>query len=82
MVEEYAEDIKSNVADIQNTGGRYAGTITAGLFLKEFVGDTPWVHLDIAGPAWTDKPLPYTPKGGTGVMVRTLWAVIESLAGR
>lgn len=79
LIEDYAEDLKSTVADLQNTGGRYAGTITGGLFLKEFVGDTKWVHLDIAGSAWTDKPLSYCPKGGTGAMVRTLWELIKSL---
>lgn len=79
LIEEYLEDLKSTSADIQNSGGRYAGTITAGLFLKEFVGDAKWVHLDIAGSAWTEKALPYNPKGATGVMVRTLWELIQDL---
>ncbi len=72
MWEEYQEQIKSSIADIQNIGGRGAGTITAGAFLKEFVEDKPWVHLDIAGTAWTDKEKPYHPKGASGVGVRLL----------
>ncbi|GAB4333952.1 MAG: leucyl aminopeptidase [Candidatus Abyssubacteria bacterium] len=70
--DEYLEQIKSDIADVKNVGGRPAGTITAGLFLKKFVGDTPWAHLDIAGTAWTKKDLPYCPKGATGVGVRLL----------
>ena len=72
LPEEYKEELKSPIADLKNIGGSFGGTLTAGLFLQHFVGDTKWVHIDIAGPAWTDKPLPYTPRGGTGVMVRTL----------
>ena len=68
--EEYEEQIKSEVADIKNVGGRPAGTITGGAFLKKFVGEYPWVHLDIAGPVWADKDKPYIPKGATGVGVR------------
>ncbi|UCD70944.1 MAG: leucyl aminopeptidase [Syntrophobacterales bacterium] len=68
--EEYGEQIKSEVADIKNVGGRPAGTITGGAFLKKFVGEYPWVHLDIAGPVWADKDKPYIPKGATGVGVR------------
>jgi leucyl aminopeptidase len=68
--EEYEEQIKSEVADIKNVGGRPAGTITGGVFLKKFVGEYPWVHLDIAGPVWADKDKPYIPKGATGVGVR------------
>ena len=72
LYEEYAEQIKSDVADLKNTGGRSAGTITAGYFLKEFAGPAPWAHLDIAGTAWTTKPLPCAAKGATGVGVRLL----------
>jgi len=68
--EEYNEQIKSEVADIKNVGGRAAGTITGGAFLKKFAGEYPWVHLDIAGPVWADKDKPYIPKGATGVGVR------------
>jgi leucyl aminopeptidase len=59
MDDEYRDLIKSAVADIANTGGRFAGMITAAKFLQEFVGDTPWVHLDIAGTAWNDDEKPY-----------------------
>jgi leucyl aminopeptidase len=74
----YGEQIKTSMADVRNTGGRRAGAITAGLFLKEFVGETPWVHLDIAGTAYADGDqtyvAPYNPKpGATGVGVRLLW---------
>lgn len=68
----YREQIKSRVADLKNSGGRNAGTITAGMFLGAFAEDTPWVHLDIAGTAWEDKNTDLTPTGATGVMVRTL----------
>ena len=70
--EEYAEQIKSDIADVKNVGGRPAGSITAGMFLKKFVKDTPWAHLDIAGTAWSEKARPYCPKGATGVGVRLL----------
>ncbi|MBW2545129.1 MAG: leucyl aminopeptidase [Deltaproteobacteria bacterium] len=69
---EYDELIKSDVADIKNTGGRAGGTITAALLLKRFVNDYPWVHLDIAGPALLSKDKPYIPKGASGVGVRLL----------
>ena len=72
MDPEYDELIKSDVAEIKNTGGRKGGAITGAKFLQHFVGDTPWVHLDIAGTFETDKEKGYQPKGATGVMVRTL----------
>jgi leucyl aminopeptidase len=76
LVKEYRNDIKSKVADIKNIGGsREAGTIIGALFLQEFVGSTPWIHLDIAGPAYLEKTVssvPYLPHGGTGFMVRSL----------
>lgn len=78
LKEEYEELIKSEVADVKNSGGREAGAIQGGLFLKKFVGDTPWVHLDIAGPVWTEKDRPYRPKGATGFGVRLL---VEFLRG-
>lgn len=68
----YSELIKSDIADYKNTGGRLAGAITAAAFLSNFVGGRPWVHLDIAGPAWTTKEKPYIPKGAAGVTVRLL----------
>lgn len=70
--EEYAEQIKSEIADLKNIGGPEAGAITAGCFLKEFVGDTPWVHLDIAGVAWMEKEKAGYAPGPTGVPVRLL----------
>jgi leucyl aminopeptidase len=69
---DYRKQLDSDVADIKNIGTRYGGTLTAGLFLKEFVKDVPWVHLDIAGPAWAKEPDGVNPKGGTGFGVRTL----------
>jgi leucyl aminopeptidase len=72
LYEEYLEYIKSDVADLKNSGGKAGSLVTAGYFLKEFAGDTPWVHLDIAGTAWTEKDKPYTVKGATGVGVRLL----------
>jgi leucyl aminopeptidase len=68
--DEYRQQIDSTVADMKNSGGRPAGTITAGWFLKEFAGTTPWVHLDIAGTAWRDEAAPYLRKGATGVPTR------------
>ena len=70
--DDYRDQIKSTIADIQNVGGRGAGASTAAWFLREFTGDTPWVHLDIAGTAWLDDAKPWAGKGGTGVGVRTL----------
>lgn len=69
---EYRKQLDSTIADIKNVGGRPASTITAGLFLKEFVGDFPWAHLDIAGTAWTEEARPDNPKGATGIGVRLL----------
>lgn len=69
---DYDKLIDSDVAAVKNSGGRDAGAITAGKFLQRFVGDTPWAHLDIAGPAFLDKAGPYTPKGGSGFGVRLL----------
>ncbi|MEP6589635.1 MAG: leucyl aminopeptidase [Gemmatimonadota bacterium] len=68
--DEYKEHIKSDIADVKNTGGRPAGTITAALFLKEFVEGYPWAHLDIAGTAYTDRELATQARGPTGVLVR------------
>ena len=76
---EYSKDIQGKYADIQNLGKAGAGTITAGAFLKEFVGDTPWCHLDIAGTAWGPKEPSYQPKvGATGVAVRLIYNLIEN----
>ena len=72
MFEDYFDLLKSEIADFTNTGGRAGGAITAALFIKEFTGDLPWVHMDIAGTAWAEDAKPYQPKGATGVGVRTL----------
>jgi len=72
MPEEYKEQIKSEIADVKNTGNRYGGAITAALFLAEFVGNTPWVHIDMAGPRLSTKESGYIVKGATGFGVRTL----------
>lgn len=78
--EEYNEQIKSSIADIKNSGGRPAGAITAGLFLANFTGGLPWVHIDIAGTVTVDKDKGYHVKGATGVGVRTLIQLAENLA--
>ena len=78
LLDEYREHLKSDVADLNNVGPRGAGAINAALFLKEFAGDLPWAHLDIAGPAWSEKDLPLVPKGASGVAVRT---ILTYLAG-
>ncbi len=71
MDEEYKDYLKSAFADLPNIGGRWGGSITAAMFLKEFADPTPWVHLDIAGTAWLDEGKPYQAKGPVGVPVRT-----------
>jgi leucyl aminopeptidase len=82
IFEDYRDQLKSEIADFSNTGGRPAGSITAALFLKEFTGGLPWVHMDIAGTAWADDARPYMPKGATGVAVRTLASLaFEKLEG-
>ena len=72
LYEEYREQLRSETADMKNSGGRPAGACTAATFLKSFVDDVPWVHVDIAGTAWNDEAQSHGPKGATGVMVRTL----------
>jgi leucyl aminopeptidase len=72
MEEKYFDGLKSVVADMKNTGPRPGGSITAALFLKQFVSETAWAHLDVAGPVWTDKENAYNNPGGTGYGVRTL----------
>jgi leucyl aminopeptidase len=76
LTPEYREQIKSEIADIKNVGGRKAGTITAAYFLREFVDDVPWVHLDIAGTAWNENGKPHLAVGPTGVCVRTLVSLV------
>jgi len=74
---EYSKQIKSDIADIKNVGGRKAGTITAAAFLKEFADGVSWAHLDIAGTAWGDDAKPYRSKGPTGIAVRTLLRIVD-----
>lgn len=78
VFEEYGENMKSDIADLKNAGSRDAGASKAGWFLKQFVGESPWAHLDIAGTAWSDKARPYCPKGATGVGVRLLVDYLQS----
>ena len=70
--DEYRDQIKSNIADLMNTGGRWGGASTAAMFLKEFAEDTPWIHLDIAGTAWMEDNKPWIAKGPSGIAVRSL----------
>ncbi len=82
LYEEYQEQIKSDIADIRNIGGREAGTITAACFLSRFVGELPWAHLDIAGTAWDMKGTDISPKGATGAGVRLLLEYLSRKSGR
>jgi leucyl aminopeptidase len=79
--DDYKEMIKSSIADIMNTGGsRWGGAITAAMFLKEFVDETPWIHLDIAGMAWIEEQKPWIAKGPSGIAVRTVTEWVRSYA--
>lgn len=77
--DEYKKLIKSDIADLKNTGGKYAGPITAGMFIGEFVQEKPWLHLDIAGTSWSEKDSEYFSKGGTGVGVSTLYYLARNM---
>jgi leucyl aminopeptidase len=79
LFEEYKEYVKSEVADIKNTGGRTGSLIASAYFLSEFVEKVPWVHLDIAGTAWMEKERPYMPKGASGVGVRLLSNLVKEM---
>jgi leucyl aminopeptidase len=79
--DEYFEQLKSDVADMRNIGGRGGGMITAGLFLSKFVGETPWVHLDIASTDWSERERPYITKGPTGIGTRLLIQFLIDTAG-
>jgi leucyl aminopeptidase len=72
LFDEYLDQMKSETADLLNTGGRFGGAITAALFLKQFAGEGPWAHLDIAGTSWVEEPKAWQAKGATGVATRTL----------
>ena len=78
--EEYKEVIRSGIADIVNSGGRWGGAVTAAMFLKEFAEDTPWLHLDIAGTAWTEEAKPWIAKGPSGIAVRSLVEFVRSFS--
>ena len=78
--DEYAEMIKSEIADVKNTGGRWGGASTAAEFLHLFAGDTPWIHLDIAGMAWIDNAPAYIAKGPSGIAVRSIYEYVRSFA--
>jgi leucyl aminopeptidase len=78
---EYLDQIRSNIADLMNTGGRWGGASTAAVFLKEFVDDTPWLHLDIAGTAWMDENKSWIAKGPSGIGVRSLFEFVRSFEG-
>ncbi|MDD2954916.1 MAG: leucyl aminopeptidase [Oscillospiraceae bacterium] len=80
--EELAKKNKSEVAHIKNVGGKGAGMITGGLFIRDFADGTPWMHLDIAGPSWADKASDLCPKGGTGCGVRLLYRLAQSFEKR
>ena len=79
--EEYKENIRSNIADIVNSGGRWGGAVNAAMFLKEFAEDTPWLHLDIAGTAWMEDNKPWIAKGPSGIAVRSLVEFAKDFAG-
>jgi leucyl aminopeptidase len=79
--DDYTDLIKSDVADIKNSGGRWAGAITAAAFLKEFASDYPWVHLDVAGTAYSETDLGFIPKGPTGVPVGTFVQFLRTRCG-
>jgi leucyl aminopeptidase len=78
--DDYKENIKSSIADIVNSGGRWAGAINAAMFLKEFAEDTPWIHLDIAGTAWMEDQKPWIAKGPSGVALRSLVEFVKGFA--
>jgi leucyl aminopeptidase len=79
LFEEYKDELRSDIADMINTAGRMGGAITAAMFLREFTGGLPWIHLDIAGTAWAEETKPYMPKGPTGVGVRTLIEIASAI---
>jgi len=79
--DEYLEAMRSNIADLVNSGGRWGGASTAAAFLKEFAEDTPWLHLDIAGTAWMEDNKPWIAKGPSGIAVRSLVELVKDFAG-
>ena len=79
LYEEYKEYLKSDIADMKNVGTRIGSLMASAYFLSQFAGDTPWVHLDIAGTAWVEKDRPYIPKGASGIGVRLIYDILEKL---
>lgn len=82
LLEDLREQLKSDIADLKHTGERFGSSISAALFLREFVGDTPWIHCDIAGPVLAERARGLHPKGGTGHAVLTFTALIEAAGAR
>ena len=80
MCDSFNDQLKSDVADCKNVGTRWGGSITAAKFLEKFVGSTPWIHCDIAGPAFRSDSAAYREGGASGVMVRTLVQLLESMS--
>jgi leucyl aminopeptidase len=80
LPERLLDQLKSEIADMKNTGERWGGALTAGLFLKEYVGETPWVHVDLAGPSSTDKESGHVAKGGTGFAVATIFEYLRRVS--
>jgi leucyl aminopeptidase len=78
--DEYKDNIKSTIADIVNSGGRWGGAINAAMFLREFAEETPWIHLDIAGTAWMEEQKPWISKGPSGIALRSLVEFVRSFA--
>jgi leucyl aminopeptidase len=79
LFQEYREYLKSDIADIKNNSGKNGSLVTSASFLHVFAGDTPWIHLDIAGTSWSDKERPYTPRGATGIGVRLMIKFLKEL---
>jgi len=75
--DDYKEQLKSGVADLKNVGGKWGGAVTAAKFLEQFVDSKPWIHLDIAGPSWSDSDNTTRDAGGTGCFVRTILTFLE-----
>jgi leucyl aminopeptidase len=82
LLDDLTDQLKSDVADLKHTGDRWGGSITAALFLREFVGKTPWIHCDIAGPVTSERAHGAIAKGGTGHAVLTFAHLVESFAGK
>jgi leucyl aminopeptidase len=82
LYSDYRKNIESSVADVKNIGIRWGGAITAALFLREFVGDVPWAHIDVAGPAFFDRQIDHWSRGATGSPARTILRYLENQAER